>query len=170
MPPHCDTMDGPVVSACIRSLEECNINHVLPWLPEDAEDEMREVFDKVIEVRKLSPDAAEVADLWFFETAVRLHRQGEGAPYTGLKPAGLDWGPVVPMAERAMETGDPSKTIDLIINEVRRELRGRFDRAWERRSYDLDDVPAGREYVQAMLGFVLFSHHLYQAITESDRH
>jgi hypothetical protein len=47
----------------------------------------------------------------FFETAVRLHRAGDEAPYTGLKPAGPDWDPFVPRAEKAIETNDATDTI-----------------------------------------------------------
>ena len=48
-----------------------------------------------------------MADLYFFETVVRVHRAGEGAAYNGLKPAGLDEGPVIPIAEKAIETASP---------------------------------------------------------------
>jgi len=96
MAPHCDTMDGPVVTACKKALETGNVNYILPFAPKKAEDELTQAFNKTIKARELGQDAAEVADLWFFETAVRLHREGEGAPYTGLKRAGLDWGPVFP--------------------------------------------------------------------------
>jgi hypothetical protein len=96
MPPHCDTLDGPVVRCCKSALEKGNVNLILPWVPEKAEEELEKAFKKTLLVRKQGKEAAELADYWFFETTVRLHREGEGAPYTGLKPAGLDWGPVVP--------------------------------------------------------------------------
>ena len=68
----------------------------MPWAPEEAEVEIKEAFRKTIAARKLGNEAKNVADMWFFGTVVRLHRAGEGAPYTGLKPAGLDEGPIVP--------------------------------------------------------------------------
>lgn len=37
-------------------------------------------------VRAKGKEAQELADMYFFETLVRIHREGEGAPYTGLKP------------------------------------------------------------------------------------
>lgn len=161
MPPHCDTLDGPVVKAARRALERGNVNLILPWVPKDAEHELREAFAKALRARKLGNDAAEVGDYWFFETAVRLHRQGEGAPYTGLKPAGLDWGPVVRKAERALETGDPHEVIALVVAAAEDELRKRFARAMDLRKHDPEDVDAARAYVGAMLGFVLYSHHLH---------
>ncbi|HSV42857.1 MAG TPA: DUF6448 family protein, partial [Methanomassiliicoccales archaeon] len=42
------------------------------------------------------------------------HRAGEGEPYTGLKPGGIDWGPIVPMSEKAMASGIPDAVIDMI--------------------------------------------------------
>lgn len=92
MPPHCDTMDGPVVKAAKRALETGNVNLILPWVPKKSEAELKKAFNKTLRVSKLGKGATELADYWFFETAVRVHREGEGAPYTGLKPAGLDWG------------------------------------------------------------------------------
>ncbi len=104
MPPHCDSMDGPVVTAARRALDGEDINLVLPYVKASASAELRSAFDKVLPARKASPAARQVADLYFYETAVRRHRAGEGAPYTGLKLAGLDVGPIIPVAEKAIET------------------------------------------------------------------
>ena len=158
------------MKAVRTALENENVNYVLPWVPKNAEPELREAFEKALKTRKLGGDAIEVADYWLFETAVRLHREGEGAPYTGLKPAGLDWGPVVPRAEKALENGNPKEVIDYIAHTAHEELETRFNRAMAKRKYDVNDVEAAREYVQAELGFVLFSHGLYAAITGKGEH
>jgi len=42
MPPHCDTRDGPVVRAARVALETGNVNFVLIWVPESAENELKE--------------------------------------------------------------------------------------------------------------------------------
>jgi len=170
MPPHCDTMDGPVVTAAKRALETGNVNLILPWVPKKAETELRKAFEKTLLVRKQGKEAKELADYWFFETAVRLHREGEGAPYTGLKPAGLDWGPAVPRAEKAIEKGNPKEVIEFISHTVEEELQKRFKHAMAKKKYDENNVEAAREYVQAMLGFVLYSHHLYTNITGGEKH
>ena len=139
-------------------------------MPKKAEAELKRAFEKTLRARKHGKDAAEVADYWFFETAVRFHREGEGAPYTGLKPAGLDWGPVVPRAERAIKKGDPKAVIDFIDRAVEKELQRRFKHAMAKKGYDVNDVAAAREYVQAELGFVLYSHGLYTNITGAGEH
>lgn len=170
MPPHCDTMDGPVVTAAKRALETRNVNLIFPWVPKKAEPELKKSFEKTLHVRKQGKEAKELADYWFFETAVRLHREGEGAPYTGLKPAGLDRGPVVPRAEKAIEKGNPKEVVEFISHTVEEELQKRFKNAMVKKKYDENNVDAAREYVQAMLGFVLYSHHLYTNIASGGKH
>lgn len=141
-----------------------NVNYVLPFVPKEAEEELILAYNKTLKARELGKDAKDVADLWFFETAVRLHRKGEGAPYTGLKPAGLDWGPVVPRAEKDMEKGDPTETIEFIKGIVEKEMRKKFEATMSAKDYDIDNVDAAREYTESMLHFTLSSHHLYKYI------
>jgi hypothetical protein len=86
----------------------------------EGEDEIRGVFETVLPVRALSNGAREVADRLFFESVVRVNRAGEGAPYTGLKPAGLDVGPVIPLAERAIATGSPDPVAEYLTAVHRR--------------------------------------------------
>lgn len=164
MPPHCDTMDGPVVAAALRALEKEDVNLILPYVKDNASADVKLAFDKALRARRVDPAAREVADLYFFETAVRLHRAGEGAPYTGLKPAGLDVGPVIPVAEKAIETGSPEALISLLTDTLRQQLQHRFDHVKRLRDYRASDVPKAREYVEAMLGLEVYSHKLYQAM------
>jgi len=170
MPPHCDTRDGPVVRAAEEALRKGNVNYVLIWVPKESEDELIAAFERTMKVRQRGGAAKDLADDWFFETAIRLHRAGEGAPYTGMKPAGLDEGPVVPRAERAIETGDATEAIDFIVDTVRDDLQHRFQHLIEKKNYDPDDVAAGRAYVQAFIDFVVYSHHLYQYVKSGGGH
>lgn len=170
MPPHCDTMDGPVVKAAKLALEKGTVNLILPWLPKKGENELKEAFERTLRVRKLGKEAKELADYWLFETAVRLHREGEGEPYTGLKPAGLDEGPVVPRAEEAIEKGDASEVIEFLSHTVEEEVQKRLDHALSLKDYDEHDVDAAREYVEAMLEFMLYSHKLYIYTTSAGGH
>ena len=84
MPPHCDSLDGPVVTAAREALTAGDVGLVLPYVPAGSEDEIRDAFDRVLPVQQAGGEAAAVARQWFFETVVRLHRAGENAPYTGL--------------------------------------------------------------------------------------
>jgi len=170
MPPHCDTRDGPVVNAAIKSLETGNVNLILIWVPKEAEKELKEAFEKTLHARKQGKDARIVADDWFFETAIRLHRAGEGAPFTGLKPAGLDEGPVVPRAEKAIETGDAKETIRFVLYTVEDELQRRFKNVMVKKKYDKNNVVAGREFIHAYINFVVYSHHLYTYVKGGGEH
>src|SRR5664279_1910712 len=114
---HCDGMDGPVVQAAQRALARGDVNLVLIWVQANDEAEIRKVFAKTMAVRKLNAEARELADLYFFERLVRIHRAGEGAPYTGLKPAGRDLGPAIPAADKAIETGAVEPLVKLITSE-----------------------------------------------------
>jgi hypothetical protein len=164
MPPHCDTRDGPVVKACQKALETGNLNYALIWIPEDSEKELKSVFEKARQARKAGKEAQEVADDWFFETAIRLHRAGEGAAYTGMKPAGLDEGPIVPRAEKAIASSNPSEPIRFILDAVEKDLQNRFRHVMHTKTYDINDVTAGRAYIQAYINFVVYAHHLYTSV------
>ena len=75
---HCDTMDGPVIKDAKIAIEKNNINYVLKWIQPQDENELKNAFLLTMKVRILSPDATVLADKYFFETLVRLHRSGEG--------------------------------------------------------------------------------------------
>ena len=169
MPPHCDSLDGPVVSAAREALVAEDVDVVLPFVPEEAEDEVRAAFARLLPIRELGPEAGEVADQLFFETVVRLHRAGEGAPYTGLKPAGLSQGPVLPLAERAVETGSPEALADFLTVVLRDELKQRLEQVVALFATKDRSLADARRYVQTMLGFEVYSHHLYLAM-RSDPH
>jgi hypothetical protein len=157
-------MDGPVVNAARQALDTGNVDLVLAYVPESATEEVKRAFVKVNRARKVDPAAREIADLYFFETVVRLHREGEGAPYTGLKPAGLDVGPVIPTAEKAIASGSPEGLIRLLTDTLRQEVRQRFADVQRLGAHDRQDVAHAREYVGAMLGLEVYSHQLYLAM------
>ncbi|MFN8639385.1 MAG: DUF6448 family protein [Dehalococcoidia bacterium] len=163
MPPHCDSMDGPVVKAAMEALERRDVNLVLPYVQPEGEAEVSDAFNHVVRVRGLSAEAQEVADRYFFETVVRVHRAGEGAPYTGLKPAGLDHGPVVPVAERSLSGDSPDELIALLTHAVEHEVRIRWGEAVDLGRTAAKSLPDARAYVEAMLGLQVWAHALYLA-------
>lgn len=170
MPPHCDSKDGPVVKAALRALAEGDVTIILPYVPEAAEGEVGMAFDKVMDARAAGAAAAEVADEWFCETVVRLHRAGEGAAFTGLKPAGLGHGPVVPLAERAIETGDASEVLAILTSALKDEVQRKFDQVMRLQAQRDGPVAEAREYVEAMLGFIVWSHKTHACIMSDPLH
>lgn len=162
---HCDGLDGPVVQAAKNALRTGNANLVLIWVQEKDESEVRKAFQQTLVVRQQSPEAQALADRAFFETLVRLHRSGEGAPYTGLKLAGRDLGPAIPAADRAIETGALAAVRDLLAREVQQGLDEHFRSLQALRGYDPDDVAAGRRYVRAYVAYIHYVERLHQAAT-----
>jgi hypothetical protein len=160
---HCDGLDGPVVSAARTALESGDPNPVLIWVQPKDEAEVRAVFADAVAVRKLSPKARDMADRHFFETLVRLHRAGEGAPYTGLKPAGRDLGPAVPLADKAVATGSDREIADFLANGVANGIHERFAELQRKRNFRPGDLAAGRDYVASYVSWVHYVEGLHQA-------
>ena len=162
---HCDSLDGPVVKAAQRALDMRNLSQVLIWVQAEDEPEIRAAFEQTLIVRALSPQGRALADQYFFETVVRVHRAGEGASYTGLKPAGRDLGPAIPAADKALDEGSLSPVITLLTKGVEDGLRRQFDEVVTAEHFKPGDVLAGRAYVKAYVEFIHYVERLYEAIT-----
>jgi hypothetical protein len=167
MPPHCDSLDGPVVTAARHALEAGDVTLVLPFVQEEGEAEVRNTFAACQSVRGLGDQARELADRLFFETVVRIHRAGEGAPYTGLKPAGLDVGPVIPLAEEAIEVGSVQPVADYLTGVLHEQLERRLEKVNALAATKDRTIADARRHVEAVLGFQVYSHHLLQALVAS---
>lgn len=161
---HCDSMDGPVVKAAERSLATGNLDYVRSWILPEYEEEVESAFRKALEARQQGGVAREVADRWFFETVVRVHRAGEGAPYTGLKPAGYEVPAPIAAADRALDTGNVGALASELSNEIAAELRRRFERAHALSRFDVADVEAGRRFVEAYVEYTHFVEALHELI------
>ena len=162
---HCDGLDGPVVRAAQQALRSGNVNLVLIWVRPEDEREIRAAFQQTQVVRTQGAEARALADRAFFETLVRVHRAGEHAPYTGLKPAGQDLGPAIPAADRALETGSAAAIQDLLADEVRSGLQSHYAELRALKDYDPNDVAAGRRYVQAYVAYIHYVERLHEAAT-----
>ena len=164
---HCDSLDGPVVKAAQRALETRNLSEVLIWVQADDEPEIRVAFEQALVVRALSSQGKDLADRYFFETVVRVHRAGEGASYTGLKPAGRDLGPAIPAADRALDEGSLSPIMTLLTKGVEGNLRRHFEAVVAAKHFKAGDVIAGRQYVRTYVEFIHYVEQLHEAIISS---
>jgi Family of unknown function (DUF6448) len=167
---HCDGMDGPVITAAKQALETGDINPVLIWVPKSDEAEIRNVFQKTLAVRKLNPEAKELADMYFFETLVRIHRAGEGEPYTGIQPAGRDLGPAIPAADKAISDGKLETLYKILIDKIHEGLHVRFQEVMKKKDFKKNDVDAGREFVEAYVPFVHYVEALYDTAAKGGGH
>lgn len=160
---HCDGLDGPVVKAAQRALAAGDPSLVLIWVQAKDDAEIRKAFEETLAVRTLSPRARELADRFFFETLVRVHRAGEGAPYTGLKPAGRDLGPAIPAADKAIEAGSLEAVAKLLTETMQARLRQQFAAVIAAKAFTPGDVTRGRAYVGAYVQFIHFVERLYES-------
>jgi hypothetical protein len=167
---HCDTLDGPVIAAAKLALDQKNVTPVLKWIKKDQEAEIQEVFSKSLAVRAKGPEARELADRFFFETLVRIHRQGEGAPYTGLKLAGTGIDPEIKRADEALNAGSVDELTKLLTNELHAGLRERFAKVQAAKAHAEHSVAAGREYVAAYVDYVHYVEALHQALQGTGSH
>jgi hypothetical protein len=158
---HCDTMDGPVVVAARAALDKGEATPVLKWVKKEDEAEVRDAFKQALAVRTKGKEAKEMADRCFFETVVRLHRAGEGEPYTGLKPAGTDSGPIVKAADQALESGSVKVLVKNLTDQIAAGVRERFQIAAEKQKRAEESVEAGRAYVTAYVEFMHYAEKLY---------
>jgi hypothetical protein len=161
---HCDTLDGPVVATAKAALEKGDVTSILKWVKKVNETEIRDAFKQTLAVRKQSAEAKELADMYFFETLVRIHRAGEGAPYTGLKRAGTEIEPGVVAADKALESGKVDELVKETGDEVAHGIRERFARVQATKKDADKNVAAGREYVEAYVGYVHYVEGLHEAV------
>jgi hypothetical protein len=161
---HCDSLDGPVVASARAALAAGDVAHVLHWVTVDDEAEIRAAFDRTIRVRGSSAEAREMADYWFFETLVRIHRAGEGAPYTGLKPAGWKPPSLITAADESLADGRVDALAARVAEHVARELRERHTRAMSLKDFAPGDVDAGRRYVDAYVAYTHYLEALYNLL------
>jgi hypothetical protein len=158
---HCDTLDGPVIQDAHVALEKGDVTPVLKWVREKEEAKIRASFKEAAAAAKKGPKAKEAAEHRFFTSLVKIHRAGEGAPFTGLKPAG-SVEPAVAAADKALEAGSFDELVKLVTDAVSAGIRERYDRVAEARKHKDENVAAGREYVAAYVEYTHYVERLHQ--------
>jgi hypothetical protein len=167
---HCDTADGPVVAAAKVALAKGDVTPVLKWVKPEAESEIKAAFARVLAVRGKGPEAQALADQYFFENLVRIHRAGEGAPYTGILPAGTPIEPAIALADQALDSGNADQLVKGITHHVEEGIRERFARAAAAKKQADASVAAGRDFVEAYVEFTHYVERLHLDATTSVSH
>lgn len=165
---HCDTMNGPVVNAARSALEKGDATPVLKWVRKKDEDEIKEQFHKTLAARRQGAEAKELADRYFFETLVRIHRAGEGAPYTGLKSETVE--PIIQAADKAIDSGSADHLVKHVSEAVAAGIRERFNRVKEAKKHADESVVKGREFVEAYVVFTHYVERLHEDVTTQEKH
>lgn len=151
---HCDTLDGPVVQDARKALEAKTVTPVLKWVQAKDEKRVKSAFTKALAAQGKKNQQA--AEKMFFESLVKIHRAGEGAPFTGLKPAGAVE-PVIAEADKALTGGSVDGLVKLVTDTVNQGIRQRYEKVTEALKHKDESVQKGRDYVAA---YVDYTHYV----------
>lgn len=166
---HCDTMAGPVVKDVKMAFEKKDVTPVLKWVSKDKEPEIRAAFEVALIERAKSADAKEKADMRFIETVVRIHRAGEGAPFSGMKPANAIE-PIELKADQALEAGSVNELTSKMSEHLIHGVKERYDSVIEKEKHKDDSIEAGREYVEAYVQYLHYVAGVHKAIAGKGGH
>lgn len=165
---HCDSEQGPVATAAHQALLSGNVNLVLPYVKPESEVELTAAFKEALAVRKSGKAAQELADRYFIETAIRLHRAGEGAAYTGVTDEKTP--EAILAADQAMESGSTVELYKMLDAAIRKGVEAKYHAVVEAReeAERLNTVAAHRERVEAELNFEKYIYEVSTLISSSD--
>ncbi len=149
---HCDSYDGPVIKDAQKALETQNPDLLLKWIHESQEAEVLTLFHKTSALKEGDGEIYNIVEQHFLETLVRLHRETEGAPYTGLKPAGTTK-PIINLTDRAMLDGDIDGLIARINDKTAEIIREKHEKATLLHAVKDESVEQGRAYVEAYVDY-----------------
>jgi hypothetical protein len=159
---HCDTINGPVVIEAKTVLEKGDVTPILKWIRREDEPEIKVAFQKAAALRFKGSEEKELADRYFLETAVRLHRASEGEPYTGIKAEAVE--PIVAMADKAILDSSANEMIQRINEEISETLRQKLQRVLTAMTNKDRSVEAGRDYVKAYVDYMHYVENIHTAL------
>lgn len=162
---HCDSYDGPVIKDAEIALETNNVNLVLKWINKEQEEEITSLFKKTIMLKSGDKEVYAIVKKHFLETLVRLHRETEGAPYTGLKPAGTTK-MIIQLSDKAISTGSADDLVSKLNNHIENILRQKYEKVSGLYKVKDESVELGREYVEAYVDYT----HTIEAIHDILEH
>lgn len=165
---HCDTMNGPVIPEAKAALEKGDVTPILKWVKKEDEAEIKQAFARAVAVRRKGPEAKDLADRYFLETLIRVHRAGEGAPYTGLKDEPVE--PIVALSDKAIADGSADELIKKMNGHMAEAVKQKFNKVLEAKKTKDNSVEAGREYVEAYVTYTHYVEGIHDAIKAAGGH
>lgn len=150
---HCDSYDGPVIKDALKAFQQNNVSLVLKWVNPEHEREIKSLFDKTLKVKKTADkEISQIVETHFLETLVRLHREGEGEPYTGLKPAGSVT-PVIHMADESIANNSADVLVTKLKAHIENDILEKYKLVQELSKTKDESVEKGRAYVAAYVNY-----------------
>lgn len=165
---HCDSMSGPVIPEAIAALEKGDITPILKWIKPEYESEVKTAFSLAVQVRDKSPEAKKLADKYFLETLIRIHRAGEGAPYTGIKDTPPE--KIIILTDQALASGSADQLIEKIQAHLAVAIKEKFDKALKASKNKDQSVESGREFVEAYVQYTHYVEGIHSAIMSTGGH
>lgn len=149
---HCDSYDGPTIKDAAKALETNNVNLVLKWITSEQEEVIIPLFNKTYSLKTGDKEVYEIVEKHFFETLVRLHRETEGAPFTGLKPAGTTK-KIIQLCDRALESKNVDDFLVKLNTHIGKVIREKYEKVVALDRVKNDSPVKGREYVEAYVDY-----------------
>lgn len=149
---HCDSYDGPTIKDAQRALETNNVDLVLKWVSPEQEAEVISLFRKTYAIKSGDKEVYEIVRKHFFETLVRLHRETEGAPYTGLKPAGSTKR-IILLSDKALEEEDIDGLLEKLNAHIGKVIKEKYEKVAALNAVKNESSEKGREYVKAYVDY-----------------
>jgi hypothetical protein len=151
-----DLADEIVAQAARDALRTGDFTPIVIWVQKPQEQALHAAFRQTQAVRVLNREARELADEYFVDVAVRLHREAERDLFDG---------PARRAATRALAEHDGEIVVDVIVDRMRANLRARLRDVAQRRDFARGDVAGGRAYVASYTAFLRYAAALYAAAT-----
>lgn len=166
---HCDSYDGPVIKDAYKALETNNVNLVLKWVAHENEQEIVSLFNKTYSLKSGDKEVYQIVEKHFFETLVRLHRESEGAPYTGLKPSGTTK-VIVVLSDKAIANKSADDLLSKLNGHIEKVVREKFNLV--NALYKEKDLSTekGREYVKAYVDYTHTLEALHDILEQGGGH
>lgn len=149
---HCDSYDGPVIQDAYKALEKKEAAYIMKWVATEHEAEIKQLFDKTIGLKNGDAGIYSIVEKHFLETLVRYHRETEGAPYTGLKPAGST-APIVQMADNSIAKKDVKTLLTNLDKHIKTVIQEKYDKVMKLEKVKDNSVSEGRSYVAAYVDY-----------------
>lgn len=166
---HCDSYDGPVIKDAVKALETNNVNLVLKWVTLEQEKEIIPLFNKTHQLKSGDKEVYTIVEKHFFETLVRLHRETEGAPYTGLKPAGTTK-PIIQMTDKALKDGNVDDFLVKFDSHIDKVVREKYQKVTELNKVKDNSIEQGRAFVEAYVDYTHTVEALYDILEHVGGH
>lgn len=149
---HCDSYDGPVIQDALKALDQNKVALVMKWIDEKHEPEIEKLFKKTIKYKKLDQEVYQLLEKHFLETLVRVHREGEGEPYTGLKPAGST-SEIIQLTDTALREDDIESFLQELNGHTGKVVREKYEKVGALKPVKDNSIAQGRAYVAAYVDY-----------------